>query len=101
MLALRQKLADDSPSDNNFRNDLAQTHNNIGVLLLTKGKLSEAEAEHRKAFRCGRNWSTVTRRSPNSAAAWPRAATTSARCCLAWASRPTRNSSTGRRWHIG
>ena len=49
-IALRQKLADNSPDVSDFRSLLATSHNNLGNVLLTMGKPTEAESEHRKAL---------------------------------------------------
>ena len=49
-LAIRRKLVDDNPADTEFRNRLAVSHNNLGILLSQTGKPSEAEAEYREAL---------------------------------------------------
>ena len=49
-MAIGQKLADDNPAVTGFRSDLANSHNNLGILLSDTGKPSEAEAEFRKAI---------------------------------------------------
>ena len=41
-LAIRQKLADDNPTDTKFQSGLAKIHNNIGNLLRDTGKPAEA-----------------------------------------------------------
>ena len=43
-LALKERLAADFPTRPEFRQDLARTHGNLGVLLRDSGRLSEAEA---------------------------------------------------------
>jgi tetratricopeptide (TPR) repeat protein len=48
-LAIRQKLADDSPAVTDFRSGLAWSQNNLGWALLRTGKPAEAAAEVRKA----------------------------------------------------
>jgi tetratricopeptide (TPR) repeat protein len=47
---LWQKLADDYPAVTQFRSDRAGSHNNLGLLLIDRGRQSEAEAEFRKAI---------------------------------------------------
>jgi hypothetical protein len=49
-LAIRQKLADDNPAVTRFRNNLADSHNRLGLLLSDTGQPAAAEAEYRKAL---------------------------------------------------
>ena len=49
-LAIRQKLADDNPAVSEFRNALAASHNNLGIVLWQTGRPKEAEAEYRTAL---------------------------------------------------
>ena len=65
----------------------------------------EIRASHRKRrpstarrWRSGRSWPTTTPPSPNSAAPWRGATTTSAGCCRIRASHRKRRPSTARRW---
>src|SRR5947207_968264 len=45
-LALRKRLAADFPTRPDFRQWLARSHNNLGVLLHATGRLKEAEAAY-------------------------------------------------------
>jgi tetratricopeptide (TPR) repeat protein len=45
-LALREKLAADAPAVPDYRQDLAASHHNLGVLLAGLGKRPEAEAQY-------------------------------------------------------
>ncbi len=50
-LAIQQKLADDNPTVTEFRDSLAVSHINLGILLTNyTGRSSEAETECRKAL---------------------------------------------------
>jgi hypothetical protein len=49
-ISIRQKLADNNPAVTEFRNWLAQSHDNLGWLLSGTGKPAEAEAEYRRAL---------------------------------------------------
>jgi tetratricopeptide (TPR) repeat protein len=49
-LAVYRKLADQSPSVDEFRGGQASTHNAMGILLSNTGKLAEAEVEYRSAL---------------------------------------------------
>jgi tetratricopeptide (TPR) repeat protein len=49
-LSIRQQLAADSPSQPEFRHDLATSHNGRGVLLHTTGRLKDAEQDFEQAL---------------------------------------------------
>jgi serine/threonine protein kinase len=49
-VAIREKLADASPTVTTFQSDLAASHNNIGVLFSATGKPAEALAAHGKGL---------------------------------------------------
>ena len=49
-LSIQKQLADDFPSQPEFRQDLARSHNNRGVLLFKMGQLSEAEKDYDQAL---------------------------------------------------
>jgi serine/threonine protein kinase/Flp pilus assembly protein TadD len=49
-LALQKQLADEFPTRSDYRQELATSHNNLGVLLCTTGRLAEAEAAWRDAL---------------------------------------------------
>ena len=49
-IRLWEKLAADFPAVPGYRQELARSHNNLGVLLADLGKRSEAEAEFRQAL---------------------------------------------------
>jgi tetratricopeptide (TPR) repeat protein len=49
-LAIRQKLADANPAVTEFQSDLAQSHNDVGVVLRAIGEPEEALASFRKAL---------------------------------------------------
>jgi tetratricopeptide (TPR) repeat protein/tRNA A-37 threonylcarbamoyl transferase component Bud32 len=49
-IKLQQQLAAEFPNRPEFRQDLAISHNNLGVLLRDTGRLKEAEAAHRDAL---------------------------------------------------
>src|SRR5262245_66148760 len=49
-LGIRQQLAADFPSRPEFRQELASSHNNRGILLYTTGRLPEAEQAYDQAL---------------------------------------------------
>ena len=49
-VALGQQLAADFPTRPEFRQELAMSHNNLGVLLKATGRLTEAEAAYAEAL---------------------------------------------------
>jgi len=49
-LELRRQLALDYPGVAEFQSRVADSHNNLGLLLGQTGKLAEAEVEHRAAL---------------------------------------------------
>ncbi len=49
-LAILQKLADDNPAVSRFRRDLANSHNNLGLMLVSTGKPAKAGTEYRRAL---------------------------------------------------
>ena len=49
-LALLKQLAADFPARPEFRRDLAESHNNLGLLLHATGRLKEAEAAYGEAL---------------------------------------------------
>ncbi len=48
--AIQQKLADDNPAVTGLRSRVANSHLNLGGLLVKLGRLAEAEVESRKAL---------------------------------------------------
>ena len=78
-LAIRQKLAEDNPAVTEFRSNLAGSHNNIGILHLEdRANGRGAGVVRRGAGDPTRSWPRTTPPSPNSAAGWRAATTTSA-----------------------
>src|SRR5262249_36101901 len=49
-LAIQKRLADDFPAVPAYRQGLARSHGNLGILLKSLGKLPEAEAAYRLAL---------------------------------------------------
>jgi tetratricopeptide (TPR) repeat protein len=49
-LSIRKQLVADTPSQPDFRHDLASSHNNRGVLLRDTGRLEEAEKDYDQAL---------------------------------------------------
>ena len=49
-LAIQEGLAADFPAIPGYRDDLAGSRNNLGLLLVGMGKATEAEAEYRGAI---------------------------------------------------
>ena len=97
-LAIREKLAADNPAVTEFRSDLADSHNNLGILLSETGRPTEAEAEHREALAIQEKLAADNPAVTDSAATWRSATSTSASCCRRLASRRRRRPSTARRW---
>ena len=63
-IALLQKLADDYPAVTQFRNELAGSLNNLGILVGLGGRVPQGDGAS-----C-RRWLTTTPPSPNSATSW-------------------------------
>ena len=55
-LALQKQLAADFPTRPEFRQELARSHNNLGILLHDTGRLKEAEAAYADALALRSNW---------------------------------------------
>ena len=76
-----------------YRQDLANTLNNLGILDYENGRPKAALELHRRPPRSGSDWSPTSRAIPTTGASWPRAtrpwrssASTTAPCRRPWTS---------------
>ena len=98
-VALGQQLAADFPTRPEFRQDLAMSHNNLGLLLNATGRLTEAEAAYAEALAIKKQLAADfpdPARVPRGP--WPGATTTWATCSSTPGGRRKRRRPTPRPW---
>ena len=96
-LAAAQNLVDGDSAASEFRNNVGNAHNVLGIILLRKGKLAEAEAELRGRCQTSRSSPMTIRQPPSYAPTSQPSIKTSPLRSGYWAGRPRRvTATTGR-----
>ena len=70
-LAIREKLAADFPAVPDYRQDLAASHNSLGILLADCGKRARRRSSTARRLASGRSWPPTSPPCPTIGRNWP------------------------------